>query len=330
MKKTIAVIGAGRWGRNYLRTFSELGCRIKWICSTKDAVLREALAATKADAKATKNYDDILQDDEVDAVAIATPGSTHYTLAKQALSSGKHVLVEKPVAFSSENVRELIRISNKKNKILMAGHQQVFNPGIKKMKEDMGKGLFGKINFINFTHFGNGPIRKDISALWDFFPHSASILLYLLDEIPAIVSANGKSAMNNGIEDIATMDYFFQSNIFASSIGSWLYPVKKMEVTVVAEKLYASFDDCAQNDKLKYYYSRPKMAKGKVVMKDSGFRPQRISDARPLALEIKHFIECIEKNKKPVVGGEEALKVTKVLEAAEQSLKRKGSPIRVR
>ena len=328
--KKIGIIGAGRWGRNYLRTFNELGCRIKWLCSTRDAALREALADTKVSAKATKNYSDILEDKDVDAVAIATPGSTHYRLAKEALQSGKHVLVEKPIAFSSKNVEELIRISKQKNKILMVGHQQLFNPGIQKMKEDIDKGLFGKISFINLIHFGSGPIRTDMSALWDFFPHSVSILIYLLEECPITVSANGKSFINKGIEDIATMDAIFPDKIFAASTASWLYPMKKMEVVVVAEKLCAAFDDYAQNDKLKYYYSRPKMAGGRIMIKDRGFKAPKLSKARPLTLEIKHFLECISKNRKPIVDGEEALKVTKVLEAAEQSLRRNGFPVRVK
>lgn len=329
-KTAIGVIGAGRWGANYLRTFNELGCNVKWVCSRKDATLKQALANTKVIAKPTKNYNDILKDNEVDAVAIATPGSTHYRLAKEALLSNKHVLVEKPLAFSSKNVEELIRISRQKNKILMVGHQHLFNQGIQRMREDIKNGLFGKINFINFFHFGNGPIRTDMSALWDFFPHTVSILLYLLEETPITVSANGKSFMNNGVEDIATMDAAFQNNIFAASTCSWLYPLKKMEVIVVGEKLYAAFDDYAQSDKLKYYYSRPKMVRGKIAIKDKGFKAPKLGNARPLTEELRHFLECIAKSQKPIADGEEALKVTKVLEAAERSLRRNGFPIRVR
>lgn len=324
MKKTIGVIGAGRWGKNYLRTFNELGCKIKWVCSTKDATLKEALADTKVAAKATKNYNDILEDKEVDAVAIATPGSTHYMLAKKTLQADKHVLVEKPIAFNSKNVEELIRISNQKNKILMVGHQQLFNPGIQKIKKDMGKGLFGKISFISFAHFGNGPIRNDMGVLWDFFPHTVSILLYLLEDFPISVSANGKSFINKGIEDIATMDLNFPNGVFATSIASWLYPMKKMEIAVVGEKLCAVFDDYAQNEKLKYFYSRPKSAGGKIFIGGNSFKAPKLSNARPLTRELRHFLGCIEKNKNPISGGEEALKVTKVLEAAAHSLKSNG------
>ncbi|MBI2541609.1 Gfo/Idh/MocA family oxidoreductase [Candidatus Woesearchaeota archaeon] len=330
MKKTIGVIGAGRWGRNYLRTFNELGCRIKWVCSTRDATLKEALADTKVAAKTTKNYREILEDNEVDAVAIAAPSSMHYRLAKESLQSGKHVLVEKPIAFSSKNVEELIRISGRKNRILMAGHQQLFNPGVQKMKEDIGKGMFGKINFINSVHFGNGPIRADMSALWDFFPHSVSILIYLLGKSPVTVSASGKSFINKGIEDIATMDAVFPDNVFSASIGSWMYPVKKMEIVVAAEKLYASFDDCAQAEKLKYYCISPNAAGGKISIKDKGFKVPKISNARPLTEELKHFLDCIEKNMIPITGGEQALKVTKVLEAAQKSLNRNGQPVKVK
>jgi predicted dehydrogenase len=329
MKNEIAVVGAGRWGRNYLRTFNEIGCNIRWLCSTRDDAMRAAMLEAKVKAKATKNYDEVLKDNDVSAVAIATPSSTHYRLAKQALKSGKHVLVEKPIAFSSKDVEDLIMTAKQEKLVLMAGHQQIFNPGIRKMKEDMEKGIFGKINFMNFAHLNNGPVRTDMNALWDYFPHSISIMLYLLDEVPSIVSASGKSFLRNGIEDIATLDAVLPNKIFAASIGSWLYPVKRMEVTIAAEKLYACFDDCAQKDKLRYYSTVPKIGSGKAA-RAKGFKSIKIGDERPLTIEIMHFLECISKGKEPVNGGEEALKITRVLEAAEQSLRKNGTPVRVR
>lgn len=333
MKKPIGIgiIGLGRWGTNYFRTFNELeNCDVKYICATRDKTLSEAIKKISPNKtpKATLNYKDMLNYKEIDAVAIATNGASHYKLAKEALEAGKHVLVEKPVAFSSKDAKMLMAISRKKGKILMAGHQHLYNPGIRKIKEDIKKGLFGKINFINLTHFGNGPIRTDMSALWDFFPHSVSILLYLLDDLPTVVCANGKSYVNKGVEDVVTMEAAFPNGIFAVSTASWLYPLKKMEIVVIGQRLCAAFDDYAKNGKLKYYHSRPKAVKGKIAI-GRGFKAAELKDARPLTEQLSHFLYCIEKNKEPLTGAEEALNVTKVLEVAEKSLKMNGLPIKV-
>lgn len=334
MKKPVnmGIIGLGRWGINYFRTFNEItDCAVKHICATKEKTLKEALEKIKPKKipKLSINYEQLLADKELDAIAITTPGSTHYKLAKEALKANKHVIVEKPVAFSSKDVKELIRLSREKNKILMAGHQHLFNPGIQKLKSDMSRGLFGKINFIHLAHFGNGPIRTDMSALWDFFPHSVSIFLYLLEKFPIAISANGESYINKGIEDIVTMDAIFPDKIFAVSIGSWLYPIKKMEIVIAGEKLYATFDDYAQHDKLKYYRNRPRVASGKIVMEDNGYETPKLSDAKPLTEQLKHFLYCIQNNKIPLTGGQEALKVTKVLESAQKSLRNQGKPIKI-
>lgn len=317
----IGIIGAGRWGTNYFRTFSELeNAEVRWLCATKESSIEKALSNVKPrnDVKTTTNYRDILNDDELDAVAIASPGSTHYKFAKEVLQSSKHVLVEKPLAFHSDGVKNLIKISNKRKKILMVGHIHRFNPGIQRLKADIDKGLFGKINFIHFSHFGNGPIRKDMSALWDFFPHSVSILLYILEKMPLSVSATGASFIKNKIEDFAAMDMNFADKIFAHSIASWLYPSKKMNVIVIGEKIWATFDDYAEQEKLKYYESNS----GKEYI------APHINDAKPLTEELKHFLDCIKNSKIPLTDGYEGLKVVSILEAAQKSLEIKGMPIK--
>lgn len=326
----IGIIGLGRWGTNYLRTFGNL-CSVKWVCSRRESTMREALQkANNSQARSTTNYKNILYDEDVDAVAIATPGSTHFRLATEALQAGKHVLVEKPLALSLKDAEQLARTARNKKKILMTGHLHLFNPGIQKIRSDIARGLFGKINFINMAHFGNGPVRTDMGAIWDFFPHSASILLYLLDNMPTEVSANGKSYITKGIEDIATMDAFFPGNIMASCTGSWLYPFKKMELVVVGEEMYASFDDYADNDKLRYYSSRPKISNGKIEIMDDEAESVKIPDTKPLTNEAMHFLDCVIKDKEPITGIDEALQVTKVLEAAQQSLRKKGFPVRIK
>lgn len=332
MKTNIGIIGVGRWGTNYLRTFNKLeNAEISWICSAREESIAKALNnANVSNIKTTTNYKDILDDGDVDAVAIATPGSTHYRLAKESLKADKHVLVEKPLAFNSKDVKELIKAANKKKKILMVGHIHRFNSAIQKLKEDIGAGIFRNINYIHSFGSGNGPIRRDMNALWDFFPHDITILLHLLGEMPLTVSATGASYLTSGIEDVVTMDLKFKKNIFATAMASWLYPLKKRDLVVVGEKLYAVFDDYAAIDRLKYYNSRPKIVDGKIVMEDGGHIIPKFSDAKPLTEELKHFLYCIENNKKPFTDGHHALKVTNVLEAAQKSLEKNGAIVKVK
>lgn len=326
----IGIIGVGRWGINYLRTLKELNANVSWICATKENTLKEALSKTKTKTvKTTTNYRDVLEDTRVDAVAIATPGSTHHELTKQALLSSKHVLVEKPLAFCSRDAEELVRISKENSKILMVGHLHRFNAAIKRIKEDIQAGLFGKINYVHSFGFGNGPIRNDMSALWDFFPHDVSILLYLLAEYPLIVSANGASYISKGVEDVVTMDVKFPNDVFAAVIGSWMYPVKKRGLIIVGEKLCATFDDYATNEKLKYYGRKLKSIKGNIVIEDKRYHVPNIEDARPLTEQLKHFLDCVENNKTPLTDGHEALKVVKILECAQKSLKQNGLVVEV-
>ena len=226
-----------------------------------------------------------------------------------------HALVEKPICLKSKQAEDLIKISKKKNKILMVGHLHLFNPGIQKLKADIKLGLFGKIRYISIFHSGNGPVRTDISALWDFFPHSVSILLYLLEKYPVVISADGAAFLKKGNEDIAVMSLKFPNNIFATSTGSWIYPAKKLEIVVGGEKMYAVFDDYAQESKLKYY-------------KGIDCRNVHIENFKPLTAQIEYFLNCVRSNKIKINGGKAALDVTKILELAQKSL-RNGVKIKI-
>ncbi len=313
----VAVIGAGRWGINYIRTFAEIGVDVGWICARSEETLKKAASAAGAKAKQTTRYEDALRDGSVDAVAIVTPGSTHYTIAKDALRAGKHVIVEKPLALNSKDAEELVRIAEKARRILMVGHLHRFNHAIQKIRRDIEAGEFGKILYIHSLGTGNGPVREDMSALWDFGPHDVTIADYLLGRYPESVSANGASFLKKRIEDVITIDMKFSGNAFATAFGSWLYPIKRREVVVVGEKTLAAYDDYAK--KLTY-----------VDAKSCRSRDVKFKNEKPLTEQLRHFISCIEENKKPVADGTEGVKVVKVLEAAEKSMKAGGKPVEVR
>jgi len=322
-KINIGIIGVGRFGINYLRTFDELDANVLWACSksheTIDKVKDEMeLSGT---IRSTTNYKDILEDKNVDAVAIVTPGSTHFSMAKEALLSDKHVIVEKPLAFSYKDAQELINILREKKKVLMVSYIHLFNPGIQRIKKDIRSGLFGKINYVQYSHFGNGPVRKDMNALWDFFPHIASILLYFFEEMPLNVNASGAYYLQKGIEDIAIMELNFPKDIFAAAIGSWLYPFKKMELVVAGEKLFAVFDDYAKDEKLKYYDNVPRVIDEEIIVEDKGYRAIDIEDKKPLTEQLKHFLDCVQNNKEPN-GMDKALDVVRILECAQKSIQK--------
>ncbi len=318
MKMKTAVIGAGRWGTNYLRTFSEIGTEVKWACTARESTLRKAAEAVNISGlKITTDYHDILEDAEVKAVAVVTPGSTHYRIAKDALKAGKHVVVEKPLALNSKDAKELADLARKEGRILMVGHLHRFNPAIRQLRKDIEAGVFGKVRLVNSLGAGNGPVRGDMSALWDFGPHDVTIASYLIGSYPASVSANGASFLKRGIEDVVTMDMRFSGNAFAAAFGSWLYPVKRREVVVVGEKALAAYDDYKK--KLEY-----------TDLKSGRSRDVRFGNEKPLTEQLRHFISCIERNKKPVTDGTEGVKVVKVLEAAEKSMRAGGKPVEVR
>ncbi len=311
-----AVIGAGRWGTNYIRTFAEIGADVRWICARSEETLKKAADAAKAKAKATTSYEDILNDGSVEAVAIVTPGSTHYQIAKDALRAGKHVLVEKPLTLNSKEALELVDIARKEERILMVGHLHRFNPAIRKIREDIEAGAFGKIIHINSVGTGNGPVRSDMSALWDFGPHDVSIAAYLLGKYPEYLSANGASFLKKGVEDVITMDMKFSGNEFATAFGSWLYPVKRMEVAVAGEKALSVYDDYEK--RLRY-----------VDSKSGSCREVKFANEKPLTEQLRHFMRCVEEKKKPVTDGTEGAKVIQVLEAAEKSMNSGGKPVKV-
>src|SRR3989338_3651131 len=327
----IGIIGIGRFGTNYFKTFNKLNdAEVSWICSRSSSTLDRAKNELDLSVKVTADYRDILIDKDIDAVAITTPATTHYKIAKEALLAGKHVIVEKPVTTSSKECEDLISISKGKNKVFMAAHIHRYNQGIQKLKEDIDSGKFGKINFIHYTHLGNGPARTDINALWDFFPHTLTICNYLFGEIPASVSANGACFLQEKIEDIVAVNLRYKNGAYVTATGSWLYPFKRMDLVVSGEKLFAAFDEHAKKEKLKYYDNAPKIKDGKPIIADKGYISQDIDETKPLALELKHFLECIRNNKEPLTGGNEALKVIKILEYAQKSLDNNGREVGVR
>jgi len=312
----VAVIGLGRWGSNYLRTIQLIdGMEIRWVSAATQKTVSKASASLDAFIQGTTDPLEAINAADIDAVIIATPGSTHFDLAKKSLEAGKHILVEKPVAFKADEVQELINLAAKGDLLFMAAHIHLYNSAIIRLKRDIDDGVFGKIRYIQSIGSGPGPVRTDMGALWDYLPHDVSIMLYLLNDEPHTVSAVSGSYLGNGVGDVVSAQLNFPGGVVATAFGSWLHPVKQRRLILVGEKGQAIFDDYAE-DKLTYFDQFG--GNGRAVP---------IDDTPPLKEQLRHFRRCILEGRTPRTDGEEALAVTKVLERVNRSisLKKKSS-----
>ena len=302
---TVAIVGLGNWGKNYLRVLSALpDVRVKWICARKEETLSAALSAipTTKPPQITTEYTDLLEDDELQAIAIVTPAATHYGLAKAALLAGKDVLVEKPFTLSLTEAEELVRIAEEHGRMLMVGHIHCFNPAIENLRPDLAAGTLGTIREITAVQFHNEEKRSDAGALWDMFPHPLAILDALITEQPREVSANGDAKRVS-----AALSY--PSCLQLTLIGDWNAREKSFRITFKANRTVV-FDDYAA-EKLKY---------AGVV--------QRAPGESPLTAELQHFLDCVKSRQEPKTSGKHALRVMRVLDALERSF-RLGGPVRL-
>jgi len=332
----VALIGYGYWGPNLARNFHSLPeCRLIACCDINEERLKEAQRLYPG-LKITTDFRDLLKDDEVDAVAIATPVGLHYSIAREALLHGKHVLVEKPMTTSVEEARDLVELANRQGKVLMAGHTFEYNPAVLKMKELISRGEIGAIYYIHSTRVNLGRVQKDLNALWSIAPHDISILLFLLEVMPQEVSARGATYLNSVVEDVVFIHLVFPHNVIAHVHVSWLDPCKVRKMTVVGSKKMIVYDDVDSEAKIRIYDkgvfkigNSELFGEFQYKVHSGDIHIPRIDLSEPLRNECQHFIHCIREGKKPLSDGESGLRVVKVLEAAQKSLKSQGTPVKV-
>jgi predicted dehydrogenase len=329
---SVAVVGAGAWGKNHIRVFSEIpNVQLKYICDSDPSKL-SALQKNYPQLKLVDNIKPILQDPEVKGVVVASSAVSHYSLSKELLVADKDVLVEKPMALDTKEAEEILEIAEKRGRILMVGHLLIYHPVVDRLKEMIASGELGDIYYIYTQRVNLGVIRQDENALLSFAPHDLSVILYLLGEEPVMVSAHGESYIQNGIEDVVFMSLRFSDGKMANIHLSWLDPHKLRRVTIVGSKKMVVFDDMEASEKLKVYDK----GVGNTSYSTYGeYLSLRFGDitipsvkvGEPLRTEAEHFIQCIESRKEPKTGGRDGLKVVKILMAAQRSLKEKGTPI---
>jgi predicted dehydrogenase len=331
---TIAQIGCGYWGPNLLRNLStNPKCHVKWVAE-ESPQRRTYIETNFPKTQITANWEDIVNDPEVDGVVIATPASTHYQLTKAVLKAGKHALVEKPLAMSTPEADELVSLAEETGRILMVGHTFLYNSAVRYVKEFIEKGELGEIYYIYSKRLNLGQIRSDVNAWWNLAPHDISILLYLMNgELPSSVTAHGIDYIQPGIEDVVFATLTWENKVTAHIHVSWLDPGKIRQMTLVGSKKMLIYDDVS-DDKIKILDKGidrlPKIGERmdydnvnnyQLLQRTGDILLPKINFQEPLKIEIIHFLECISENKESLTGKKHARDVVAILEAGQQSLK---------
>ncbi|KPJ98017.1 MAG: oxidoreductase [Nitrospira bacterium SG8_35_4] len=321
--KFVGQIGLGYWGKNILRNLHELGL-IHTACDLSRNIIEERKKSFP-DVNFTLFFNDILENDDIRAVAIAAPAELHYKLVKESLQAGKDVFVEKPLALTAQEGEELIQLAADFNRIIMVGHILQFHPAVIKLKELIANGELGKIQYIYSNRLNIGKLRTEENILWSFAPHDISVILSLLGEDPVKVTAHGGDYLNNGIYDTTMTTLEFRNGVKSHIFVSWLHPFKEQKLVVVGSKAMAVFDDMSA-EKLFMYPHKIEWKNGKVpVAQKADFQVVPLDKKEPLKEELAHFADCVKERKIPLTDGREGLRVLKVLEFAEEGLSKKGN-----
>lgn len=328
----IGVIGYGYWGPNLVRNFSELsGANVKTVSDFSPQLLAKAKARYPA-IQITTDCNDIFNDPEIDAVAIATPVSSHFKLALAALKAGKHVMVEKPMTMNSEQSIELITEAKRQNRVLMVDHTFVYTGAVRKMAELVSSKALGDIYYYDSVRVNLGLFQHDVNVLWDLAVHDLSIMDYVLPARPYAVSATGISHVPNGPENIAYLTMFFENNLIAHLHVNWLAPVKIRRTLLGGSEKMVVFDDLDPSEKIKVYDKGITINNNdsdSVYQKMIGYRTgdmwsPKLDITEALRTEGLHFLHCVRTGERPISDGEAGLRIVKILEAANQSMKKQG------
>lgn len=328
----VAVVGTGYWGVNHVRVFAQQAdAPLVAICDASAEALSRA-GRLAPQARRYTQLDEVLADDGIDAVVLATPAVTHAVLASRALQAGKHVLVEKPLALTVEDARQIVEIARRHDRTLMIGHLMIYHPVMDRIGDLLRAGALGDLLYLYSTRVNLGRLRSDENALWSFAPHDISMIDALIGELPSSVSARGQAYLQPGIEDVVFVTMKYASGQMAHIHLSWLDPHKERRLTVVGSKKMVVFDDVAP-EKLRIYdkgYDRPPsftQFDEYLTLRQGDVHIPHVTMTEPLAVECRHFIECIRSGAMPRTGPDSALRVVEVLAAAQRSLDQDGIPV---
>jgi len=330
----IGVIGYGYWGPNLLRNFAEIpDSQVVAVSDLRPEQLTCAQASYPY-LKTTTEYCDLLNNPSVDAVVIATPVSTHFALAMQALRAGKHVLVEKPLTVTSDQAAALIEEADRRSRVLMVDHTFVYSGAVRKIKELVSQERLGRLFYYDSVRVNLGLFQHDVNVLWDLAVHDLAIMDYVLDMKPCAVAATGVAHVSGRLEDVAYLTCFFENDLIAHFHVNWLAPVKIRRTLIGGDRQMIVYDDLEPSEKIKVYdkgITLNGQSEGMYQML-IGYRtgdmwaPQ-VSMVEALRTEALHFLECINLGSRPLTDGCVGHRVVRILEAANQSLARRGQPV---
>lgn len=332
----IAVAGCGYWGPNLIRNLYSLSdCKVEMLCDLDEKRL-EHMKTLYANVKTTTNYDDLIDNQDIDAICIATPVRFHFEMARKSLQANKHTFIEKPMASSVKECEELIDLAEKHGLTLMIGHTFVYSSSVRKIKEIISNGDLGEIMYIGSRRLNLGLYQKDINVTWDLAPHEISIILYVLNEEPTYVNCQGKAHITKDIADVTNMTIDFSNGQFATIQSSWLDPNKVRETKFVGTKRMLVYDDLEPNEKIKIYDKRvdapphyDTFAEFQYSYHYGDMYAPYINQVEPLKVECQHFIDCIKSGSKSDSCGKEGLKVVQILEASSKSLSNGGGKVKI-
>src|SRR3984957_10503443 len=319
----VAVVGCGYWGKNLVRNFHQLG-RLRVICDV-DQIQLEKLQQQYDGVDISTSYEDVLQRQDIEGIVIAAPAEQHYSLAKRALEMGKDVFVEKPLALNVTHAEELTQIARKSGNVLMVGHLLQYHPAITKLKSLVQEGALGRVQYIYSSRLNFGKLRTEENILWSFAPHDISAILYLLGEEPTTVAAHGGNYLNANVADVTLTSCSFASGATAHIFVSWLHPFKEQKLVVVGDRQMAVFDDMQTDRKLVLYPHKIEWLDRLPIAKRSEGQVVPLPPLEPLRLECLHFLECISTRQTPNTDGNNGVRVLRILNASERSLKNQGA-----
>ena len=329
----VGVIGAGYWGPNLIRNFSEApGGTVVGVADLSEerlGAIRKRFPAVRT----TTDAHELVRDPAVDAICIATPISTHRPLAEEAFAAGKHVFVEKPLAGTVEDAEAIVRAASAARRTLMVGHTFVYNPAVTKVRDLLERGELGDVHYVHSQRVNLGLHQFDFNVLWDLGPHDVSITLYWLDQEPEWVQCVGGSFIQDGIEDVVFLTMGFPSGALAHAHLSWLAPSKIRNMTVVGSKKMAVYDDGQPAERVKVYDHGVDLLAAEELRRSyrSGdIHSPRVAETEALQLEVRHFIESVRTGRPPRSDGEAGLRVVRVLDAAMRSLRANGTRVAYR
>jgi len=331
----VAVIGCGYWGPNLIRNFNQIDLtNLYYVCDLDEKKV-EPIKKTYPYVKTTTDFKEILNDQNVDAIAIATPVATHYTIAKEALLHNKHVLIEKPMTVSVKEAEDLIAVAKKKKKVLMVDHTFEYENAINKMKEIIKSDELGDIYYIRADWLNLGLLQPDVDVIWDLVTHIASIINYVINMKVVSLSAKAGAYIRKNIPEVAHMNIKYEKNVNAYITVSWLEPRKTRSITIVGSKKMLLYDLINEEEKIKIFdkgvdlktTNIDDVRQIRIDYRYGNIYSPNVINVEPLNNMCSHFADCIINKKKPRSDGFSGLNVVKILESAEESLRNNGKEI---